>query len=400
VRQKRLITMMLSAAMLSAAVVLTQALPAGAADTAVTPDPNPVALSAIGVKEIGVDGRGIDVAVIDTGVVPVPGVPAAQVLYGPDVTPDAFDPNKRNLDTIGHGTNMASLVLDVAPAARIVSVKIGTANSAPSVATIVGAIDWTIANARRDGRNIRVINISFGLQTRSDGGLVAAALRRAWAAGIVVVTAAGNQGNAAATLDSPADDAKFIAVGAAQVAPNAVATFSSGATGLGSRRPDLIAPGVSLVGARVPGSLLDVLYPEARVDEVGFRGSGTSQAAALTSGAVALLLQQRPTLNPDQVKTLLVSTAAPVSAASPVVQGKGLAQVARAAKAATPSKWTASAMNYTWNTSFTFLTLQALLAPIQLVLGGFTLQPSGDWSGNRWSGNRWSGNRWSGDHWE
>jgi serine protease AprX len=142
------------------------------------------------------------------------------------------------------------------------------------------------------------------------------------------------------------------------------------------------------------------LYPEARVDEVGFRGSGTSQAAALTSGAVALLLQQRPTLNPDQVKTLLVSTAAPVSAASPVVQGKGLAQVARAAKAATPSKWTASAMNYTWNTSFTFLTLQALLAPIQLVLGGFTLQPSGDWSGNRWSGNRWSGNRWSGDHWE
>ncbi|MEZ5259509.1 MAG: S8 family serine peptidase [Ilumatobacteraceae bacterium] len=182
-------------------------------------------------------------------------------------------------------------------------------------------------NAHANGLNVRVINVSFGLPSGSDGGLVAAALRRAWAAGIVVVTSAGNQGNSARSLDAPANDAKFLAVGALATEPMKVAPFSSGATGLGARRPDLIAPGVDIVGARVPGSLLDLTFPDARLGDHGFRGSGTSQATAVTSASVACLLQQRPGLNPDQVKLLLVGSAHALPWVSTNLQGRGVEQV-------------------------------------------------------------------------
>ncbi|MEZ5215763.1 MAG: S8 family serine peptidase [Ilumatobacteraceae bacterium] len=288
---------------------------------------NPGILAAIGLDSLACDGTGIDIALIDTGVVPVEGIDADRLVIGLDATPDVLSANFRGLDTIGHGTNMASLIQAAAPASRVLSVKVGTANFSPSVATIVGAIDWTVRNAHANGLNVRVINVSFGLPSGSDGGLVAAALRRAWAAGIVVVTSAGNQGNSARSLDAPANDAKFLAVGALATEPMKVAPFSSGATGLGARRPDLIAPGVDIVGARVPGSLLDLTFPDARLGDHGFRGSGTSQATAVTSASVACLLQQRPGLNPDQVKLLLVGSAHALPWVSTNLQGRGVEQV-------------------------------------------------------------------------
>ena len=71
----------------------------------------------------------------------------------------------------------------------------------------------------------------------------------------------------------------------------------------------MVAPGRSIVSLRAPGSLIDQAFPGGRVGDRLFRGSGTSQAAAVTSGAVALLLQQYPNLTPDQVKAALVASA-------------------------------------------------------------------------------------------
>ena len=85
-----------------------------------------------------------------------------------------------------------------------------------------------------------------------------------------------------------------------------VADFSS--RGDLTRRPDVVAPGRSIVSLRAPGSLIDEAFPGGRVGDDLFRGSGTSQAAAVTSGAVALLLQEYPTLTPDQVKAALVAS--------------------------------------------------------------------------------------------
>src|SRR5438034_60469 len=78
----------------------------------------------------------------------------------------------------------------------------------------------------------------------------------------------------------------------------------------------------SVISLRDPGSYIDTNYPTGLVpgDTTGrfFRGSGTSQATAVVSGAAALLLQQRPTLTPDQVKKLLTSTADPMPKADPI----------------------------------------------------------------------------------
>jgi subtilisin family serine protease len=87
--------------------------------------------------------------------------------------------------------------------------------------------------------------------------------------------------------------------------------LSGTTTGTGKRGPDLIAPGVQMVSLRDPGSFIDLTYKSTgAVSDTLFRGSGTSQAAAVMSGAVALLLQQHPELTPDQVKRMLMATAA------------------------------------------------------------------------------------------
>jgi serine protease AprX len=95
-----------------------------------------------------------------------------------------------------------------------------------------------------------------------------------------------------------------------------------------------------VVSLRNPGSFVDGEFPGARVgdgtDPRFFRGSGTSQSAAVISGAAALLLEQRPELSPDQVKRLLVSTADPVSGTD-YTASAGQLDVAAAASAPTPS---------------------------------------------------------------
>jgi serine protease AprX len=110
---------------------------------------------------------------------------------------------------------------------------------------------------------------------------------------------------------------------------------SSGTTT--TRHVDLLAPGTSIASLRDPGSFVDVNDPEERSagDTTGrlFRGSATSQAAAVVSGAVALLLQAYPNLTPDQVKALLMSTATPV-AGSAVLAGAGQIDIAAALHAA------------------------------------------------------------------
>jgi serine protease AprX len=149
-----------------------------------------------------------------------------------------------------------------------------------------------------------------------------------------VVTSAGNGGSAAGSLTDPAYDPYVIAVGAADSGDRVdgwahdhtrAAPFSEVATG---RHVDLVAPGTSLVSFRNPGSTVDQNNPQGLVsgDVTGrlFRGSGTSQAAAVVSGAVADLLQAFPQLTPDQVKYALTQGADDVTNASPSAVGAGI----------------------------------------------------------------------------
>ena len=261
--------------------------------------------------DAGFTGAGVDVAVIDTGVVPVDGLATpGKIVYGPDLSLDSQDSELRNLDANGHGTFMAGIIagngdsfLGVAPDARIVSVKVGTANGSVDVSQVIAAIDWVVQHRQDNGLNIRVLNLSYGTDSTQPYTVdpLAFAVEQAWKAGIFVVAATGNEGYVfkTGTLTNPAFDPKIFAVGAsdsmgtAKMGDDTVAPFSS--TGSNARYVDVVAPGAHIVSLRVPGSYIDQAYGSTGyLSDTLFRGSGTSEAAAFTSGEAALAIQQRP----------------------------------------------------------------------------------------------------------
>ena len=283
----------------------------------------------------GFRGQGVDVALIDSGVAAVDGLNApGKVLHGPDLSFESQQDEFRHHDTFGHGTHMAGIIagrdtatpqpvqkgvqdhfVGVAPQARVTSLKVADSHGNTDVSQVLAAIDWVVQHRRDPGMNIRVLNLSFGTDGVQDYRFdpLTYAAEVAWRSGIVVVVAAGNRGDGSEKLDNPAYDPFVLAVGGADgratydVADDVIGDFSS--HGDASRVPDLVAPGTSIVSLSAPGSRADVENPAARVGTRQLRGSGTSQAAAVVSGAAALVVSQRPGITPDQVKELLTPTA-------------------------------------------------------------------------------------------
>jgi serine protease AprX len=389
--------------------------------------------------DAGYTGKGVDVAVIDSGVVPVDGLVAPgqqKVVYGPDLTLESQGQTK-NLDTYGHGTHMAGIIagrdsaagsvsgnstdfVGMAPDSRIVSIKVADAKGQTDVSQAIAAIDWVVQNRNKGGLNIRVLNMSFGTDGVQDYLLdpLAYAAEQAWHKGIVVVVAVGNEGFGTGKVNNPAYDPYLIAVGSndangtATTADDVISSFSN--DGDGTRNPDLVAPGDKVVSLRNAGSYLDATYPAARIGERLFRGSGTSQAAAVVSGAAALLIQQRPTATPDQIKALLTGTAAPIPGATEAQQGKGVVDLAKAKDTATPAN-----AKQTFALSTGVGSLELARGSVHVKVGnrevrgevdvrGRTfdvrtwaagLRNGGNWNGMSWSGMSWSGMSWSGMSW-
>jgi serine protease AprX len=332
--------------------------------------------TAIGVRDIwktqdsegqAVTGQGIGVALLDSSVAPVAGLDApGKVTYGPDLSIEG-NGVLLHQDTFGHGTFMAGIIagrgttksssklysappavqLGVAPDAKLLSLKLATTDGSTDVSQVIAALDWVTQHpVMPDGTRVRVINLSYGTDSAQDyqSDPLAAAAENAWKHGIVVVTSAGNGGTETGRVTDPAIDPYVLAVGAADSdnkvngwAPQrtAAADFSSVATG---RHADLIAPGTSLVSLRVPGSYVDANNPQGLVagDVSGklFRGSGTSMAAAVVSGAIADLLQAYPALTPDQVKYALTASANPIKDGDVNAVGAGMIDLPEAFKVA------------------------------------------------------------------
>ncbi len=372
----------------------------------------------------GVHGQGIDIALIDSGVVPVEGLTIeGKIVNGPDLSFESQADNLRHLDTYGHGTHLAGIMagndgnssnittnsvkrgfLGVAPEARVISIKVADANGNTDVSQVIAAIDWVVQHRNDNGLNIRVLNLSFGTDSTQDYRLdpLAYAAEVAWKHGIVVVVAAGNDGNDS-RLRNPATNPFVIAVGAmdgngtARTRDDWLPGFSS--CGTAERHVDVLAPGKSVISLRAPGSSADIDFPQAEFDERFFKGSGTSQAAAMVSGSAALLLSQRPNLTPDQVKKILVDTSETVWWIANECHGAGLISLAAAENASTPTN-----AAQTHDAATGLGSLEAARGSMHVAMDGVTLTGEQDifgqyWDGASWSGASWSGASWSGGEW-
>ena len=275
-----------------------------------------------------VTGKGIGVAVVDSGInsqhtaLQNKVVAAVSFVTGDASTADAF----------GHGTHVAGIIAGLpttvtslytggmAPGANLVNVRVLGADGTGLTSDVIAGIDWAIAH--KSTYNIRVINLSLGHPVFESCSVdpLCAEVQKAVNAGIVVVAAAGNYGKADSgqmvlgSIASPGNSPYAITVGAvntwgtASRSDDTVATFSSrGPTAYDfAVKPDVAAPGVKIVSLQASGSTLATLYPTTYVAGSGNNAymylSGTSMAAPMVSGGIALLLQGVPGLSPAQVK--------------------------------------------------------------------------------------------------
>jgi serine protease AprX len=262
-------------------------------------------------------GKGVTVAVVDSGVAISHAALTNRVVPRTVISQPADDPH-------GHGTHVVGTItgrdpqgryFGVAPDARVVSVRVSDRSGACSEADLLRGLQWCYDN--RAAYNIRAVNVSVSSAVAGSYTVspIAAAAEQLWLAGVVVVAAAGNRG-AGLVNHAPGHDPHIITVGAldhnatAGMTDDRLADFSGrGAIVLGNHRyykPDLVAPGRKIVAPLSSASSeLAQRFPDRITDSCYIRLSGTSMAAPIVTGMVALLLERHPGLRPNQVRWLL-----------------------------------------------------------------------------------------------
>jgi serine protease AprX len=311
----------------------------------------------------GITGKGVTVAVVDSGLWEHEALMKDtrgrnRVVAKYDALTDTA--GEEVVDASGHGTHMTSIIAHsgrtiqqglptgtykgVAPDVNLVAVKVLDRKGLAHVLEIVRAIQWVVDH--REKYNIRVLNLSFAQPPRWPywEDPVNQAVMKAWAEGVVVVAAAGNEGPDPMTIGSPGNLPYIITVGAVTDSwtPNTrdddyIPDFSSrGPTPEGHLKPDLVALGGHMTGLIRPESAIALEQPEDILRTGEFVSTGSSQASALVSGIIALLLQLEPDLTPDDIKCKLITSAEPainrdgMLAYSPFQQGYGYVTATRA----------------------------------------------------------------------
>ena len=299
----------------------------------------------------GITGAGIGVGVIDTGIAgDQPDFKDAagnsRVVANVITSPAAATAG----DGFGHGTHVAGIIagdsnhraagdpfkgkyVGMAPGANLIAIKASDDAGNSTVLDVINGIAFAVDH--KATFNLRVLNLSLAADTpqsyKTDP--LDAAVEYAWQKGIVVVVASGNRGSAADAVQyAPANDPFVISVGGVDESGNsgrgARADWSStGVTQDGISKPEVVAPGAHMVSVLAPSSAFMALCPNCSIGGQYFKAGGTSMAAPVVSGAVALLLQARPTLTPNQVKALLMGTDKPVAGNK---LGTGMIDVERA----------------------------------------------------------------------
>jgi serine protease AprX len=308
-------------------------------------------------QEFGYDGRGIGVAVIDSGVTSwhddlADAAPATQRVRE---FVDFVARSQTPYDDNGHGTHVAGIIAGngvdsggarsgIAPAAHLVVLKVLDQQGRGRISDVIAALDYVFAHRRR--LEIKVVNLSVGAQVNEsyDVDFLTLAAKRLVELGIVVVAAAGNAGtttdgkNVYGAITAPGNAPWVLTVGASSHggtidrSDDTIAAFSSrGPAPIDQiAKPDLVAPGVSIVSLSNPDSWLYTNRAQSLVSgtvaspQLPYLSlSGTSQSAPVVSGTVALMLQANPNLSPNAIKAILQYTSQMYSGYDSLTQGAG-----------------------------------------------------------------------------
>src|SRR4051812_48265958 len=311
---------------------------------------------------LGYTGAGVGVAIIDSGISSwhddLTNLTSKIFPYGNQRVAKFVDfVNGRTLpyDDNGHGSHVAGIIAGngrdssgektgIAPKASLVSLKVLDAHGQGTISNIISALGWVAKNART--YNIRVVNMSVGAAVRESylTDPLTLATKALTDQGITVVTAAGNMGKNAAgqlqwgAITAPGNAPWVLTVGASSTMgtltrnDDEMASFSSsGPTAVDfEAKPDLVAPGVGTVSLAVPGSTFYVEKVTSLLTGTVNLGSkpylalsGTSMAAPVVSGTVALMLQANPNLTPNLIKAILQYTAQIYPGYGPLREGAG-----------------------------------------------------------------------------
>ena len=271
---------------------------------------------------LGYTGQGVTVAVVDTGIDDHLAALAGTVVgehcivppHGcPGGTAESDGPGSAQ-DDQGHGTEVAGVLADVAPGAKLVVVKVADRNGRSSSAQIQAGLDWV----RIHHPEARIVNVSLAGDVPLSGDCskltpslasYAASVDALRAQGTLVFAASGNNG-AANGIPAPGCFPETVAVGA-------VYARDFGAFTAPNICRDTATQADEVACWSNASSELDLLAAGAPVDTVGLGGApvnfaGTSAAAAQAAGAAALLLQADPRLTADALESLMEQTGVPI----------------------------------------------------------------------------------------
>ena len=278
-------------------------------------------INADDVWNLSYTGQGKTIAIIDTGVdynhIDLGGCFGAscKVVGGYDFVNDDTNP----MDDQGHGTHVAAIAAGngilkgVAPDAGIYAYKVLNSGGTGYFSDVIAAIERSV-DPNNDGDYLDhadVISMSLGASCLGYSPDICGpedpqsqAVDNAANNGVVVVVAAGNSASFA-SINSPGTARKAITAGATDK-NDILASFSSkGPTSIGTIKPDIVAPGVSICAAQWDNAWAS----NQCIDNKHTSISGTSMATPHVSGAAALLLQKNPTWKPDEIKHALRNTA-------------------------------------------------------------------------------------------
>ncbi|MER7004879.1 S8 family serine peptidase [Dactylosporangium sp. NPDC000555] len=282
----------------------------------------------------GYTGGGVTVAVLDSGIDATHPDLAGQVIAAQDFTGSGVVG-----DPIGHGTHVAATVAGtgaasdgryrgVAPGAKLLDGRVCELTGCQESAILAG-MQWAAE------RGARVVNISLGhADTEGVDPLEDAVNRLSAQHNMLFVVAAGNGGKINAPVSSPGTADAALSVGAVDKSDRLAEISSRGPRpGDGAIKPDVTAPGIDVVAARSSTGMIGVPVGERYV-----RLSGTSMATPHAAGAASLLMSVHPDWPASRVKAALTGSAVPLDGVSPLAQGSGRIDVAKAAAAAVTSE--------------------------------------------------------------